>query len=796
MDSVLLSSPRNQPSGQRSLSGGWPERLTCDSQLVPPARDGLAPRSGEDEAPLGEGGPPEDCSSRHRSSAYCLFVLSVALTTSAVMLVAPTALLTTAGLRGRISLGEELQATLDHTVHPCDDFYRPLECCDGSSLLRVEADSRLADDVVQEQRLILLKAGELLCPWEGREQSGYGPEFYAQQPGQNTAAAVCSCRQAACQSKGAPSQSKGAPVARSAIPHPDLWHVCGAWDGKRRHFLSPFDKYNYAYSEGIVKDMLLQHIPLRSTKAKEKAAGFMFRCLSRTEGQNTSMLSAFLKELGLPWPSRSSATRPQLLGLLVRASLQFGMPMFWAFYVGRHPHKSSENTLYMTLDPRFEQWIDDIEALRNEDKAHDYLRRCAEIVGGKGQSYSRMIRHVLLAHDAVVELVRLRWGPDAVPRFYSLSDPDLRRAVNGHLPDDSQLWPVDEIVNMQPDFFAALDATHLSLSGYQERFKLFLGAYVVWVLSPMVSPYLTSSMLADMHRQVSENSHRFFKCLESMATLLPLVKWQLHRDAQGDLAPTWNIFRMAALSTTTWLSFYSDTMRKHMRALLARMVVNAFNMTNTWDMLDNAFAYLPNDTSGTFFELYRRQASATVAFFKQSLNRPQHSIYHVPGIASHQLYRLLVGRQVTVYHFHTSAPLYKPWYPVSVVAALAGTFVSGQIVTLIRFAFYYGMRFEEYSKEQFKPGAWQLYMDVLRFIAVLNASAILPGASLRELREVYVQSVGAHIASGLSALSEGIHSGGTHAFSGIPAEQLFFLIKCFSLCGKSGRVLQGNVSCL
>lgn len=103
---------------------------------------------------------------------------------------------------------------------------------------------------------------------------------------------------------------------------------------------------------------------------------------------------------------------------------------------------------------------------------------------------------------------------------------------------------------------------------------------------------------------------------------------------------------------------------------------------------------------------------------------------------------------------------------------------------------------QEYSKEQFQPGAWQLYMDVLRFIAVLNASAILPGASLRELREVYVQSVGAHIASGLSALSDGIHSGGTHAFSGIPAEQLFFLIKCFSLCGKSGRVLQGNVSCL
>ncbi|XP_075534606.1 uncharacterized protein LOC142568618 isoform X2 [Dermacentor variabilis] len=63
-------------------------------------------------------------------------------------------------------------------------------------------------------------AFELLCPWAGREQSGYGPEFYAQLPGQN-APAIYSCRLAAYLLS--PSQSWRASVARSTILYPDLW---------------------------------------------------------------------------------------------------------------------------------------------------------------------------------------------------------------------------------------------------------------------------------------------------------------------------------------------------------------------------------------------------------------------------------------------------------------------------------------------------------------------------------------------------------------------------------------------
>ncbi|KAH7944716.1 hypothetical protein HPB51_028569 [Rhipicephalus microplus] len=190
------------------------------------------------------------------------------------------------------------------------------------------------------------------------------------------------------------------------------------------------------------------------------------------EKENTTTFTTFLNELGLPWPSKSSTTRFQLLDTLVRASLQLGMPMFWAFYVGRHPSRPSENTIYMTLELSFSQWIRDIEALAADGKEGHYLRRCAEIVGRTGQLYSLKIQQVLQTHAEIVELVLRFWGTGSVPQYHNMSDPDLRRAVNGYLPDDSQLWPIDEIVNMQPEFFSRLDATHLCKTGYQERFKL------------------------------------------------------------------------------------------------------------------------------------------------------------------------------------------------------------------------------------------------------------------------------------------------------------------------------------
>ncbi|KAK8760964.1 hypothetical protein V5799_027768, partial [Amblyomma americanum] len=412
------------------------------------------------------------------------------------------------------------------------------------------------------------------------------------------------------------------------------------------------------------------------------------------EDRGEEKIRAYLRELDLPWPSSTEATRPQLLDILVRASLQFGMPVVWAFYVGRHPSRPSENTIYMTLEPRCIEWIRDIEALLARGKADDYLRRCAEIVGGLGQSYSTMIRDVLDTHFDIADLVRAFWSDTAVPQFHNLNDPDLRRAVNGYLPDESQLWPADEIVNLQPELFARLNATLLSKEGLRKGFKVFLGAHIVWMLSPMLSRYLTSAMLADMGLGSSEENHRILKCIQALEAMTPMVKWQMNLGAQEDTTITWNIMRLILRSISAWARVYGEATENQVLGAMAGVVINAFNMTSTWDMIDKAFIYLPNKTDSSFFNAYRRAAEVTVAFFKQSLRQPEHSIYHVPGICMVRLYRLLVGRELILENYLTSSPLYKPWYPKSVPAAIAGTRLAEQIYEILWFTFYYNDRYQ------------------------------------------------------------------------------------------------------
>ncbi|KAH7968968.1 hypothetical protein HPB52_013225 [Rhipicephalus sanguineus] len=515
-------------------------------------------------------------------------------------------------------------------------------------------------------------------------------------------------------------------------------------------------------------------------------------------GENIDKLRDFLQDLGLPWPSKSTATRPQLLNILVRASLEFGMPMFWAFYVGRHPNRPSENTIYMTLDPRCSDWFRHIRALADRGRENDYLRRGAEVVGRKGQSYSRMIRYVLDTHFEIVELAQLYWGDDTVPRFNNLSDPDLRRAINGHLPDDSQLWPEDRIINLQPEFFAKLDEKHLKRIASQEQFKLFLGAYVVWALSPLISNYMTSSLMADMGLGNSEGDYHFFRCAEALQMLMPLVLWRLSNDAQKDRTPTWNVLRLSMRSFSAWTSAYGGAIERLTKTVSSRFAANAFNMSFTWEMLDNAYSYFPNYTDTTFFDLYKSAAHASASFFKRSLRRPEHSIYHLPGIATIELYRLLVGREVVVHQYLTSSPLYETWHPAAVISAVAGTRTSRKVFILMWFLIFYNAWYEVRRSADFDVAVKKLLNDSKRFFEHVAATGSFPGANERESRDVYLASIAAHTASYIQDAHEWHHASGETAtsppdedrggrFKGLPAEQIFFLLSCFEHCGFSGR---------
>ncbi|KAK8762321.1 hypothetical protein V5799_026412, partial [Amblyomma americanum] len=58
-------------------------------------------------------------------------------------------------------------------------------------------------------------------------------------------------------------------------------HPCDDFYRSSAFTVQALDKYRTAFNKRIVKDILLQKVPLHSTKASGKAAGFLFRCLSK-----------------------------------------------------------------------------------------------------------------------------------------------------------------------------------------------------------------------------------------------------------------------------------------------------------------------------------------------------------------------------------------------------------------------------------------------------------------------------------------------------------------------------------
>ncbi|KAL3248177.1 hypothetical protein MRX96_056590 [Rhipicephalus microplus] len=484
---------------------------------------------------------------------------------------------------------------------------------------------------------------------------------------------------------------------RHVHPCDDFYgHVCGGWERTGIRYTSPLSRYKSRFSRSIVNRILLEHIPKRPTNARERAAGFLFRCLSRTEKVNTTTFTTFLNDRGLPWPEQIFYDPISAPG---------------------HPCAS-------------------ISAVRHAHVLGLLRRRCAEIVGRTSQSYSLMIQQVLQTHAEIVELVLRFWGRGSVPQYHNMSDPDLRRAVNGYLPDDSQLWPVDEIVNMQPEFFSRLDATHLRKTGYQERFKLFLGAYVVWALSPMVSTYLTNSMLADMNRLSTADDYPFL---------------QMHRGHGGADAAR----QLAATPRRPGGS------RAHVEC---SAVVGA----------------RPERLDG------RCGGHHTVSTTCRESSLPD-------------CIKRSVGREVILPHFLTSWPLYEPWHPPSVLSALGGITVTTQVLSMLRFAIYYDSRFRAYGFENLQPGPRALGEDVHRFEKVLRASDELPDASKHEFRMLYEVSIAAHTASRMPqspewqplapdpSLPAATPESKQNSFWSFKPEQLFFYLACFMHCGAWAR---------
>ncbi|KAH7975787.1 hypothetical protein HPB52_005206 [Rhipicephalus sanguineus] len=580
-------------------------------------------------------------------------------------------------------------------------------------------------------------------------------------------------------------------------------HVCGRWDRDvSRGYWSPAQKYEHLFHGQIIKRHLLRPIPKNPVKARDKASALLLKCLSRRGKESLRTLRNILQELGLSWPQKTPASRREILGTLVKSSLHFGIHTFWAFFVGRHPSRPNENIIYTTLDERTIEWISTFERLIRFGKHHSYLRRCAEIVGGTGQSYSRMIHAVAAAHSLIAQQVHLFWNPVGLPKYLELRDPELRRALNGHLADDSQLWPENEIVSLQPELFYELNATHFSRANLTENFKLFLGAYVVWLFSPYASSYLTTRMLQDMGLESSAQQYQRHKCTQALEDILPLVIWESGRGDHNYKLYTWKMLHLTTLSVNQFEMVYGDRFKAYFSPVMSRVGINAWNMTLKWEIIDSVYSYVPFDRTAGFLDMYVRISVRSIGILKKSLRRTSLTTLHSPGFAAFRLYRMLVARELIVPNYLRTPPLFYVRHPLPVLVALVATIICRELMVLGLFILYYDENFKPFPTNSAFGQLVSLLRDLQNYASFLERSGHY---TQRDFRKLIAAGLAAHVASGITRLPEAQNFFSMAAeattenwrrptFRDFREQELYFLVTCFMDCGSAGHDASLQVS--
>ncbi|KAH6921507.1 hypothetical protein HPB50_001988 [Hyalomma asiaticum] len=655
---------------------------------------------------------PADTSCAESALRYVAFVVLVAFSMTACLLATPGLLLHVVGSGGCgarcFSLEHELLASIDHSVHPCDDFYR---------------------------------------------------------------------------------------------------HVCGGWEsvGERRHDV-PIHKYRRYADRQVIRTLLSRAIPRRPKSALDKAAVFLLHCLGQGLHEGTADMKNFLRQLDLTWPDPSPASRADLLRSMIKASLGIGLPLLWGFHVGRDPVvPSHRNSLYVALDKRVLSWIDDVQKLAKRRTLRLYLRRCAEVVGGVGQSYALMIADVAAAHKRLAKQVYNLWDEFSPPAYQTLNDSDLRLAMNSELPDDSQLWYDDTLVNLQPRLYKEFERDQLLADdGSRKRLKLWLGAYAVWTVAPYASRFLYFSLLDDIGKgRGARVPYVVRACVKSVDFVLPLVVWKIQTDTVPDLTPAWTALHTVRMSLRALVSAYGPSLAARVDPATRFMSVNALNMSASWRVLDTIYSFLPVKAEGSYFRVLMAATTSTVRFFVRSLHRPTSNVYHVAGVAPIRTYRLLVARELVIKDYLLRPPLTEDQHPPAVLAAVLGTIMAQQMFALLYILFFYNERFEELSLADLGPELMDAKAELARYGSLLATRASGLGLlRVSEIRHLTTLSLGATAASHAAIALETENKlretwlgatprqdGGNTTFSGIPRDKLFFLVNCFPSCGLSGRAL-------
>ncbi|KAH9380821.1 hypothetical protein HPB48_021352 [Haemaphysalis longicornis] len=585
-------------------------------------------------------------------------------------------------------------------------------------------------------------------------------------------------------------------------------HVCGRWPEVERVYMTPTIKYDAVHDLAFLREaiFLAGQNRNRPLGVQNVMGDLMVTC--HQQQPDESQLQWFLSQLRLPWPARSATNELELLDMIAGASLKYNLPIMWIFAVGRHLRRPRENALYLMLDGAVEIWMRQMTVLVKRRNLALFLRRCAERVGGTGQSYDSMIRNVLTTHRELELSLRHSFDIVQRPEYINFSDVTLRQAVNRHLPDESQQWPEDSVICLQRLMFRRFRARHLVDAQMASAFKNYAGAYVVWYLAPYVSPYLTASLMEDLGHPQRLRDFVRARCSALILGVLPMPFFKAKTEGKlGDAAAIFATF-------ATLRSVIETTMARHDRAAGQRLsahadtlAMNFYNMSVPWLVLDRMYAGIPHVHDSNFFNMYQTVATYSLRQLKQSMRKPNNSYVHVPHLTTVGIYRAVAAREIRIPLVNVLWPKFHPRYPLAARMAGLGVEAARNLVGLFNYAFFFHEDFRSGHRNStdFPPSIYRALAELhLQLDAAVSriGNASLPEEELKAAAMEAIAVVLAHAASKALPEAHAVPlavraveaSKRPNFFASLAPDELFFRLACFYHCSISPG-LQERVLC-
>ncbi|XP_037561181.2 uncharacterized protein LOC119440334 isoform X2 [Dermacentor silvarum] len=372
------------------------------------------------------------------------------------------------------------------------------------------------------------------------------------------------------------------------------------------------------------------------------------------------------------------------------------------------------------------------------------------------------------------------------PEYMNYSDADLRRAVNRHLPDQSQVWARDVLVCLQLEQFSGF-RDELRSPEKAASLKLYIGAYLVWKMMTFASRHLTRTMMEEMGRVSRMNRYMRAQCTDLINTALPLSVWKLQQDKieNASRLAIFDIYARVLRAFVDVVAGYDSNIASSIEEYAHTLSLGAFNLTIKQEQLEALYVFVPQlaiEKLRSFLDLYTTVMVSTLTALKDSVNVHSENLVYVPHLETSPAYRLLVAREIAIPPYALLWPVFHHEYPAAVNMGLLGTLIARGLVDMVYYMFFQDKDFQPLPLAQVKfPPPLLDFIERLGRSLEYSLQRLKNGTtSETKIEELIKQVIAGHLAS--RALATMSSTKPTAYFSTLPPERLLYMATCFHYC--------------